>query len=86
MPLDFLPRVGDFIDLWTSRDEHGNYYGEDRNKGRFLTPMRNVIKGKVTRIEHVIEERGMGSNDHSWVQHVNIYTEPLPLINDGKPC
>lgn len=73
VPLDFVPRVGDVVDFWTSRDAHGNYINE--GKPAFENAMRNPIRGRVTRVVHTIEERGRSSADHLWVQHVDVYLE-----------
>lgn len=79
--VDFVPRVGDLVEIYTSRDEKGNYMNADA-KGWDHPKSRKVMKGKVSRVEHVIEERGRSSKENTVLQFVGVFLEEATPVMD----
>lgn len=72
-PVDFIPRVGDEVNIMTTRDRNGNYLNEHLPLGQ-RNKFRNVIsKAAVIRIVHYIDETGNNSRDHRWQQSILVY-------------
>jgi hypothetical protein len=72
--LEFIPRVGDSVEIVSQRDGKGNYMNEGAASHE-RPKSRDVLKGKVSRVEHIIEERGRNSRECHTVQFVQIFVK-----------
>lgn len=61
-----LPRVGEKVGLWGTRDEKGNYTDKDIE----------YFSGIVTRVEHFYEQRGKSSQEWSLIHFIHIFIKP----------
>lgn len=71
MSVDFVPRFGDTVKIYSHRDENGNYMNEEKSITA-TQKIREVLIGKVFMIEHTIEERGRNSRENHRVQFVKV--------------
>jgi hypothetical protein len=62
------PIVGEKMRFWSTRDGRGNYVHES---------VKLVFEGIVTRIEHIIEERGHNSRERHHAHFVRVFMKPV---------
>ena len=67
--LQTRPMVGEKMSFWSTRDDNGNYVHKDHP--------REMFSGIITRIEHVIEERGNDAEHNHKVHFVQVYLKPI---------
>ncbi len=76
MPLDFIPRIGDLVEVSSMRDDHGNYL----NKHPAQNNYRKILKGVVTRVSHDLWEEGYcpdgGRPTNKYKQYVTVFLSP----------
>ena len=76
-PLDVVPRVGETVGSITHRDEKGNYIN-DGKEAWDRDEFRDLGTGVVTKVEHMIEERGKNPRQHHWRHFINVYIKAQP--------
>lgn len=72
---DALPRVGDAVSFWGTRDNKGNYVYDSPEK---------QFEGIVTRIEHTYEQHGTSSSNWRMTHFIQVFMKPLPPQLTGE--
>jgi len=75
--VEFLPRVGDIVEIHSERDKNGNYLNAGA-KAADRMKSREVMRGRVTRVEHFIQERGRNSDECYLTQSVDVFLKKEP--------
>lgn len=70
----YVPVVGDRVSSFSHRDKEGRYMNEKASPTD-AQKFRPVIRGYVSRVEYVSEEKGRWAGEHHWVHYINVYVD-----------
>lgn len=70
-----IPRVGEYFEFWSVRNEKGEYIGYGNNKHYPLLQAEKKFAGIVLKVEHIFEEHGRDASSHEYRHFINIYLD-----------
>lgn len=70
--LDIIPKVGEYVEFLSTRNERGDYL-HDREKDGFFARPKHIFCGIVTKITHCLEEQGEDSKSWRMRHYITVH-------------